>query len=116
MPKPRVFITHEPLKFDRSTGKMMRWADLSPAAEFGTMVFMLPPGPAPNDLQASLPQIQDKLKDFNADDFLMAVGNPALLACAAAIAARAANGKLQVLVWQTAVKRYGLIRADVWAN
>lgn len=112
--KPRVFIVHEPLKFDRGSGQMRRWADLTPASEFGELIFILPPGQPPIDPRATLPKLQEALKDFSDDDHLLAIGQPALLAWAAAIAARAANGRIRVLVWQTSIKRYTSIAASVW--
>jgi hypothetical protein len=114
MSKPIVYVIYEPMKFDAASHTVKRWADLSPAAEFGDLKFILPAGQVPMDLSGLLPKLKDAFKDFRSTDYLMAIGNPALLAWGAALASKAAQGKLQVLVWQTSAKRYQAVAADLF--
>ena len=99
---PRVYVVHAPLRHDRATGRWVARVDLSPAEEFGALVHLLPPQSGGNDrvdLPALAAELAAGLGDLTADDYLLPVGHPALIAAAAAYAARRTGGLLRLLEW-----------------
>jgi hypothetical protein len=108
----RIFIPHEPLRRDPESGEMVRKIDLSPAAAFGELVFLLPPGEPPRDPVPTIEILRAKLAGFQSNDYLLPVGSPLLIAWAAAIAARAAGGRLRLLQWRFGA--YAAVEAILW--
>ena len=53
-----------------------------------------------------LKNIQDGLKDFNSDDYLLAIGNPTAMVVAGVIAAQNNNGQIKMLYWDSKIKDY----------
>ena len=49
--------------------------------------------------------LQDSLKDFSDDDYLLAIGNPTAMVMAGIIASQN-NKKLKMLYWDSKVKDY----------
>lgn len=109
----RVFIVNEPLR-RTDEGTYVRHMDTSSASEFGEVVYLLPPGFPPNDPEGSLPALREKLADFSADDYLVMIGHPMLISWTAALAARAAGGKLKILQWNRNLQRYMAVPATIW--
>ena len=58
-------------------------------------------------------KIQQELKDFNDNDYLLLMGDPAIIAVAGAIAAKNNNGKFKVLKWDRDEKKYYDIEIDL---
>ena len=58
-------------------------------------------------------KIQQELKDFNDNDYLLLMGDPAIIAVAGAIAAKNYNGKFKVLKWDRDEKKYYDIEIDL---
>lgn len=109
--RPRVFVPYEPLKKSPG-GDFGRAIDLRPAAEFGDLVFILPPFSAvPLDPEAMLPAIREQLRDFGPNDYLLPVGAPHVIGWCTAIAARASR-TVTMLVWGRETG-YTPIRADL---
>ena len=95
----RVFVPHEVLRRNVHTREFERAMDLSPAARYGELVFLLPAGRPTNNCAEYLPSLRAQLARFTVDDYLLPIGHPAVQAYCAALAARAANGRLRLLVW-----------------
>ena len=51
-------------------------------------------------------KIQQELKDFNDNDYLLLMGDPAIIALAGAVASDVNGGKFKVLKWDRDEKRY----------
>jgi hypothetical protein len=103
--KPKVYIVHEALKRDLSTGDMVPVQDFSSAEEFGELVHVFGQG-APKDYSDALSLIQERLSAYTQRDYLIFVGDPALIAMAAAVAVRATGGPVRWLTWERHEKRY----------
>tara|TARA_R110002167_G_scaffold229796_1_gene435006 strand:+ start:224 stop:553 length:330 start_codon:yes stop_codon:yes gene_type:complete len=58
-------------------------------------------------------KLQQELKDFNDDDYLLLIGDPAIIAVAAAVAAKINNGRFKVLKWDRDDKTYYDIEIDL---
>jgi hypothetical protein len=53
------------------------------------------------------------MKDFTEEDYIIAVGDPSLIAAAACIAARKTGGLLRILKWDRQSNSYIAVEANV---
>ena len=58
-------------------------------------------------------KLQHELKDFNDDDYLLLMGDPAIIALAGAVASDVNGGRFKVLKWDRDEKRYYDIEIDL---
>ena len=58
-------------------------------------------------------KLQQELKDFNDDDYLLLIGDPAIIAVAGAIASENNNGRFKVLKWDRNEMKYYDIEIDL---
>lgn len=112
--KPRVFVTQIPSRKDATTGMWVPTVNIRPAEKFGAIEVLLPAGGqfwAAAELTRLIKQRLHDL-DFQETDFLIPMGNPVVMAVAAAVAARRSNGRLNVLVWDKQTSSYVLYELD----
>lgn len=87
-----VYITHE-----------MRGRDISNALEYGALKVILPAEVqvVDNPIQKKLviEMIEESLKDFNNDDYLLLSGDPACIAICFGVASLNNNGNVRILKW-----------------
>jgi len=84
------------------------------AEKFGDLKVMLPDNK--QMILSSGPltfKLQQELKNFNDDDYLLLIGDPAIIAVAAAVAAKVNNGFFKVLKWDRDDKTYYDIEIDL---
>ena len=84
------------------------------AEKFGDLKIMLPD--RKQMILASGPltfELQKHLKDFNDNDYLLLMGDPAIIALAGAVASDVNGGKFKVLKWDRDEKRYYDIEIDL---
>ena len=106
--KPRVFAVHQPTGRDPRTGAIRDTMDLSPAAEWGEIRFVLREFENPfADIRQTLADVRSVLhaENFGPADWLLLVGNPVLIAVVSAVAAER-TGLLRVLQWNRAAHAY----------
>jgi len=92
-----VFVTQEVMMRNHQSGELERKFDLTKAEIFGDLDILLLPG---QDLISSVPvvrQLREKLRNFNDNDYLLLLGDPALMAAVAAIAATRNEGRFKLL-------------------
>ena len=58
-------------------------------------------------------KLKQELKDFNDDDYLLLIGDPAIIAVCGAIAADVNNGRFKVLKWDRNDKKYYDLEIDL---
>ena len=58
-------------------------------------------------------KLQQELKDFNDDDYLLLIGDPAIIAVAGAVAAENNNGRFKVLKWDRNEAQYYDVEIDL---
>ena len=114
MVNPKVYVVNEPLRRDPQTGEMSRWMDLTPAAAFGELSFLLPAGHQPQDPSPVLEVLRRKLAGYRPHDYILPLGDPALIGWAIALAARAAGGQVRTLCWIPKQKGYIVAKAELW--
>jgi len=108
----RVFVVQNQHRWDRERQTFIPKFDLTPAAEYGELVYLLSPTAAPFTPDPVLGELRDKLADFNDGDYLLLVGNPMLIGFATAIAASANNGHVNLLQWSGKDRRYIAVEAS----
>lgn len=110
----RVFVVQEPTRFNKETGRREVIMNLRPAAEYGDLEFLIDPGKyfmlAPGPI---IKEMKRKLFNFNDNDFLVPVGDPSAIACAAMIAGLANAGKVNFLKWDGKLRKYIKVEIDV---
>ena len=58
-------------------------------------------------------KLRQELKDFNDNDYLLLIGDPAIIALAGAVASDVNGGKFKVLKWDRDEKKYYDIEIDL---
>ncbi len=101
----KVFIVQEPTKYDHSSGQFVPYVNLAPATEFGDLVFVLDPRHPVLDAALVMSILDDKLKDFKPEDFLLPIGDPAAICMAGAVACRYSD-TITLLKWNKREKKY----------
>ena len=84
------------------------------AEKFGDLKIMLPD--RKQMILASGPltfELQKHLKDFNDNDYLLLIGDPAIIGLCCAIASDFNNGKFKVLKWDRIDRKYYDLEIDL---
>lgn len=105
--QPVVIIPQYPTEMDRGV-PVRRYLDLKDARRYGELVELLEPTAKPWDPSA-VEQMDQALASSSADDWLLCVGNPTLIAIAAA-ALGSIHGGINLLQWQSRARRYEAVR------
>lgn len=111
---PRVFCVENP--HETRNGKWQPARDLSDAARFGPVTFLLAPTGLENPVYAgeTIAKLKKGLDTFSDNDYLVAgIGHPLALAWATVIAACMAGGRLRLLYWQRNHRRYAPVDVDL---
>jgi len=103
---PKVYAPSIPSKFDPGSGLWIPTVELSQANKFGEVVVMLPPNAVRAGLAPCVAAMKEKLQAYSADDYLIGVGDPSMIAAAACIAVRKSGGLLRMLKWDRMSKDY----------
>jgi hypothetical protein len=109
-----VYITQEIMKRDLATGNMMPTMDFRKAAEYGDLVLCLPTGRMSLTPGPTVQILKEKLKNFDDSSYLVAVGDPSVIAMAGAIAANNNMGRFKMLKWDRDAKNYISVSVDLW--
>lgn len=102
----KVFVPQQPSRFDAATRLWIPTVNLDPAKEYGAVEVMLPPNANRLHTAPLIAAIKDKMSEFTVDDYIVAVGDPSLIAAAACIAARKTGGLLKMLKWDRMSRNY----------
>lgn len=103
---PKVYVPQQPSRFDAATRLWIPNVNLSPAAQFGEVIIMLPPNANRLHTAPLVAALKERMADFCDEDWIVAVGDPSLIAAAAVIAAGKASGVLRVLKWDRIASNY----------
>jgi len=108
----KVYVVQNHASYDKSTGLMVPRYDLSPAEEFGELVFLLSPINTPSKHEKAIAELRKKLRNFSDDDFLLLIGNPCFIGWATAIAADMNDGRVAMLQYNGSSKSYYVVQVD----
>lgn len=107
-----VFVIQKTHRMDEKSGDLVPKFDLSPAERFGMLVYMLSPTARPFTPGPVIRDLKRSLEAYDPDsDYLMLIGNPALIGFAVAIIARRSN-RVRLLQWDGVKKEYVPIVVD----
>jgi hypothetical protein len=109
----KVYVPQIPSRYDGGTNLWIPTINIKPAEQFGEVVVMLPPAAARSGIDACAAVIAERMSEFGAEDYLVAVGDPTLYAIAAVHAARRADGVLRMLKWDRLKSGYVLEEVEV---
>lgn len=114
---PKVFITQVPHRRDNDTQAFVPSVNISPAAEHGELVVMMPPRASFFATADLVKQLREHLKTYNYDqgDSIVALGDPTVIAVAFSILGDM-YGRFAVLKWDRNIGRYLRSDVDVWVE
>jgi hypothetical protein len=112
----RVFVVQEPLKME--AGVPVPRINLGTLKPYGDVEFLFQwsdfkEDDAFEDTDAIVRQLREKLHDFCDDDYIVPLGNPAMIGLAIAVASDCNDGRARVLDWMRERGRYRLINIDI---
>lgn len=102
----RVFVPQVPSRFDATLNAWLPTVNLKPAERYGELVVMLPPHANRLGTAPLVTALRERMVTFGEDDWLVALGDPSLIAAAACIAARRCGGRLRLLKWDRIASQY----------
>lgn len=108
----KVYAPQVPSKFDPATKLWVPSINLDPAKQFGEVVTMLPPNANRLHINPLVVALREQMKDFSAEDYIVAVGDPSLIAAAACIAVKKTGGLLRILKWDRQTSSYIAVEAQ----
>jgi hypothetical protein len=104
-----VYAVCEPI---RKTVTGTRPVDLSSARKYGEIQILVPHSQSILAPVQTVRTLKEKLKTFNDDDYILPLGDPALIATVSIIAAQINGGKVAFLKWDKHVNDYNVVRID----
>ncbi len=105
---PRVFIPQVPSRFDSATNSWMPTVSINAAKAFGELKVMLPPEASRLEPETMVDLLGAAMADYGPDDYILALGNPVIIAITAVIADRASS-PLRMLQWDKVSRSYQLM-------
>ena len=106
--KSKVYVPQEPSRFDPTFNARVPIVDLRPAAAFGEVEVMLPNNVTGMIMDPVVTALKEKLAKFTVDDYLVAIGDPSLIAAASGIILPA-QGSMKLLKWDKRLKQYSVV-------
>ena len=107
-----VYVVQKQHRWDAQKQELVQKYDLEPAEEYGDLVYLLSPTAAPFNSKPIVEELKESLYGFSDDDYLLLIGNPALIGFAVAIAADNNQGNLKLLQWSGKDKKYLPIKVN----
>ena len=108
----KVYVVQNQHRWDRDKQRFEPKFDLTPAEEFGELVYLLSPTAAPFRPEPIIQELREKLKDYQEGDHLLLVGNPVLIGFAVTVAADVNGGRVSLLQWSGKDQRYIAVEAQ----
>lgn len=108
-----VYVTQYPMRRAGPSNELVPVFDVSPAAVYGKLNFLLPGGPVVLSTEHLVKTLRDKLSEFKPGDSLLCLGDPAVIAVASSVVALKNGGRYTLLVWDRRTRNYLSIDVDV---
>lgn len=109
----KVFVPQVPSRFDRASRVWVPIVELSSAQQYGDIVEMLPPEANRLHTGPLVAAMKEAMAGITDEDWVVAVGDPSLIAAAAAIAAAKCGGKLRLLKWDRITSTYLAVEMSI---
>lgn len=109
-----VYAPQIPSRFDMLTNQWIPIFRMNTALEYGELIECVP-GDADFTMPISraIALMETSLKDFSERDYLLAIGEPTLIAAAAIICASHTEGRMKMLRWSRTERRYNPVEFTV---
>lgn len=108
----RVFVVQNQQRMSAG-GDLENKFDMSSAARFGELIYLLSPTARPFTPAPIIKQLKEKLTVYSDDDYLLLIGNPCLIGFCVAIASDVNAGRVNVLQWDGRKREYVAVRASL---
>lgn len=102
-----VYVPQEPSRFDPATETWVPTVNLRSASSYGEINIMLPPNISTLMPGPIVVALKEKMAKMQQDDYLVAIGDPTLIAIAAGIAFKK-YGTINLLKWDRIQKSYSV--------
>lgn len=99
-------MTQSPMRRDPKTHELRVVHDITPAAKYGALEILVPGGPVVLSTEHLVRTLRDKLRCFNDADYLLCLGDPAVISVAAAVCSRVNGGRYKLLIWDRHAQEY----------
>lgn len=110
-----VFVVQQQMRFDQNRKELVpRFTSINKALKWGRIEFVLSPSAHPFNPDTVLGDIHEKLSGFSDDDYLLLIGNPALIGMVTAIAAHYNSGTVKFLQWSGRHNEYTEIVSKIY--
>jgi len=110
--KPKVYVPQEPSRYDAAFNARVPTVDLRPATLFGDVTVMLPSNVTGMLMAPIVTALKEKLAAFSDQDFLVAIGDPSIIAAASGIVLKK-NGRMKMLKWDKRIKAYAVVEIEL---
>ena len=112
--KSIVYVVQNQRKQDERGTLVPKW-DLSPAAEYGEIQYLLSPTARPFKPQSIIQELHQKLARYRPEmDHLLLLGNPCLIGMVVSIAAHYGQGRVRLLQWDGRNMKYAPIATTLY--
>jgi len=112
MSRGKVFVVQEPVRRNKVTGDFEPVFDLTPAAVYGDIEILLPPGPVMLATAPMNDKLRYALRNFCDDDYILPTGSPPAMLAAGFYAAYHNRGRYKILQWDKRSRQYIVIPVD----
>ncbi len=100
-----VYVPQLPARYDQATKLWIPSINLDAAKSFGELRIMLPANANRLHIAPLVAALRDQLRDVTAEDWLVAVGDPSLIAAAVCLAVKR-TGVMRLLKWDRQSANY----------
>ena len=110
-----VYVVQNPMRYDPDSGTVVPRYDLEPAKRFGKLRVLFDERTSlrPEEAKRAIAKMNLILESFKDDDYLLLIGNPALIGYATGLAAAHNGGKVRMLVWSGRDKDYSVVESHL---
>lgn len=111
----KVYVVQNQQRSNR--GILQPKFDLTPAEQFGRLIYLLPPEASQRDPEQVIAKLHEGLVNYTASDYILLIGNTCLIGWTVAIAAYYdSRGMVTQLQWDRFTQKYSVVRADLMIN
>lgn len=110
--RAKVFAPQCPTRYDPMLDTRVPIVDLLPAKRFGDVVVLLPNNVTGMMMSPIVTCLKERLSEFDNRDFLIAIGDPSIIAAAAGIILKRL-GTMKMLKWDKRLKDYNVVEITV---
>ena len=107
--KSRVYVVQQHFRYDPDRDELVPRYDLTPATKWGKLCILLHGKAGIEQPQQVVAKMNLLLGTFCDDDYLLLIGNPALIGWATAIAAAHNEGRVKQLIWSGELRDYKVV-------